>query len=470
MTTLVACSDHGHLNDLEIDGVRVVGVAELCLQPKSIVAHVPEDETRLVVGIHPREARLGAVQSIVRRLGFDPLGVGIVDLAASTGATGLQTSVLATAARTSHYTGASPEQVKLLPSNRTTRRGLLSMGAPAYTGAPKVVEDSCVADQGCRLCATHCPTEAMVWEGGSIRYDPNTCLACGICVTSCPTGAITNPSADPKAIEAEVRIAIDESAAPPGIRYRCRSSIVDGEAGWYQIEVPCTGMLTVGWLLTPLVLGASDVEAVPCQTGGCTLHNDQLLEATLADFSTTLDAFGLDSDDIPFTILANSAGEEPWFGERSTLRLIDHLTTFLQATAACTLETADVGTISMNPATCTACQMCAQVCPTGALNTWLDSDGVHIDFDPRTCVACAQCVATCPEIEEGAISMTSGFDAADWAVGRRNVRHEPTPLCELCGKPVAPVAMLNRIEDMLGAAGRETMALISRRCIDCRGR
>jgi len=463
MTTLVACSDHGHLNDLEIDGVRVVGVAELCMQPKGMVAHVPEDETRLVVGIHPREASVGAVQAVVRRLGFDPLGVGIVDLAASAEATALRTSVLATAARTSHYAGASPEQVKLLPSNRTTRRGLLSMGAPAYTGAPKVVEDSCVADKGCRLCATYCPADALVWESGSIRYDPKTCVACGICVTSCPTGAITNPSADPKAIEAEIRTAIDESPAPPGIRYRCRGSIVAGEAGWCQIEVPCTGMLTVGWLLTPLVMGASDVEAVPCQAGGCTLHNDHKLEATLAELNTVMGFLGtipaLDSD-----------SDVSWLGERSSLRLIDHLTTSLHPDAACALKNADVGAISIDPSTCTACQMCAHVCPTGALNTWLDSEGVHIDFDPRSCVACAQCVATCPEIEEEAISMTRGFDAADWTVGRRDVRHEPTPLCELCGKPVAPVAMLNRIEDMLGAAGRETVAVISRRCVNCRGR
>jgi ferredoxin len=462
MTTLVACTDHGHLDDLEIDGVRVVGVAELCLAPKGIVAHVPEDETRLMVGIHRREASVGAVQAVVRRLGFDPLGVGLVDLAAGAEATALRTSVLATAARTSHYPGASPEQVKLLPSGRTTRRGLLSLGAPAYTGAPRIVEDLCVADEGCRLCATRCPTDALVWQGGSVRYDPNTCVACGICLTSCPTGATVNPSADPRAIEAEIRTAIDESPEPVGIRYRCRGSIIAGEDGWHQVEVPCTGMLTVGWLLTPLVMGAIDVEAVPCQAGGCNLRNDEKLEATLADFDTVLGAFG--------TITAfDSDREESWLSERSTLRLIEHLA-LLQPDAACALDTADVGSVSIDPSTCTACQMCAQVCPTDALNTWLDSDGVHIDFDPGSCVGCAQCVATCPEIAQGAISLSRDFDAADLAIGRREVRHEPTPLCELCGKPVAPVAMLNRIEEMLGEGGTATMVLIGSRCVDCRGR
>jgi ferredoxin len=135
-----------------------------------------------------------------------------------------------------------------------------------------------------------------------------------------------------------------------------------------------------------------------------------------------------------------------------------------------TFDTADVGMISIDPSTCTACEMCAQICPTDALRSDPDVTGVRISFDPQVCVGCGQCVATCPELEHAAIELERRFDVSEWAAGRREVRFETTAACEICGEPVAPAAMLTRINEMLGEEAAETMALISRRCITCRGR
>lgn len=468
MTAVFVCADEPtSIENLELGNATVTFVDDLCINPSQIASLVSDDETSLVMAVHRNVVGLGAIQSAVRQLGFDPLGVGIVDLESMTENGQATLACVGGVARVSHYPGSAPEQVKLLPSERKTRRGFLSLGAPVYVGAPLIHSPTCVAGDGCRVCVTACPADALSWAGGIVDYDVNVCVACGICVTTCPMGAIQNPVADPVALEAEMRAVITESREPIAIRYRCRDSSVNGEPGWYQIEVPCTGMLTVGWLLAPVLLGAAQSDAVSCSAGGCGLRNDQRLEMTMEDARQALEALS------PYLAGPTERSHLPagsgWLGNGSTGRVLAEMasgaTDFSLA-----LEVADVGLVSINPHFCTACEMCAQVCPTDALISTVDGRGVHIEHDPQHCVACSQCVDTCPEVEHGAIAMSHGFDLAEWLVGRREIRYEPTPTCEVCGEPVAPEAMLSRIEEMLGEDAAQTMALLRRRCVNCRGR
>ncbi len=469
MTTILICAEEPLAPDIGFDDARVIDVEELCRQPLQMASLVPDDETDLILAIHRKDANLGAVQSAARRLGFDPLAVGVVDLDSVDNREELPRTLRAAMARASRFPGSVPEQVKLLPTDRRTRRGFLSIGAPTYVGAPMIDQQSCVAGDGCRTCASACPVEALTWSGGEIAYDTNTCVACGICVTACPTGSVRNPAVAPEAVEAEIVAAIAHAHGPIGIRYRCRSSTIPGEQGWHQVEIPCTGMLSVGWLLAPTVLGACDVEAVPCREGGCPLHNDEHLANTVCDATTILDVLGIALDAHPIDSRDGLSDKGGWFAHGSTGRMIDLLASSSEEVVV-TLASADVGTVTIDSSTCTACQMCARICPTDALSSTIGTDGVHIDFDPRICVACGQCVLICPEIEHDAIVMTRRFDLSDWALGRREVRHDPTPLCEACGRPVAPAAMLSRIEAMLGDDAQKTMAVIGKRCLDCRGR
>jgi hypothetical protein len=66
--------------------------------------------------------------------------------------------------------------------------------------------------------------------------------------------------------------------------------------------------------------------------------------------------------------------------------------------------------------------------------------------------------------------MSIGFDLADWAKGRRELRRDSLPRCERCGKAIAPSAMLERITSMLGPEHSAVSELLSTRCLDCRGR
>jgi len=467
MTTILVCSDGGlGLDTLGEDDADVVLVDELCRLPRRIESLVPPNESELILAIHRSAAHLGVIQQAARRLGFDPLGVGIIDLEAVAGKE-LGRSLRAAVARSSHFPGCSSDQVKLLAPDRTTRRGLLSLGIPTYVGAPRIDQGTCAAGEGCRICASACPSQALSWVSGSISHDMNACVACGICVTACPRGSVHNPTMAPAAIEAEIRAAVGDGAEAVGIRFRCRGSTVAAEAGWHQVEISCTGMLDIGWLLASLALGSSRVDAVACEDGGCRLRNDALLAATWRDFVVVLEALGIDltaARPVAPAPTPLEAGE--WLDHRSTGRMIDLLAP--ESNVVVGLDTVAIGSVTIDPAACTACRMCSRICPTGALVS-TTSDGVRIDFDPRLCVACGQCVSVCPERGNGAIAMTRGFDLTEWSLGRREVRHDPTPLCEICGGPVAPSSMLAKIGAMLGEDGVATMALIANRCVDCRG-
>jgi ferredoxin len=470
MTTILFCTEEEALPDIEVGDAVLIGVEDLCELPRQMVSLVADDERELVLAVHRDRLQLGALQAAARRLGFDPMSLGLLDLRSVTEGDGLLRALAATRARLSRFPGSRPEQVKLLPPDRSTRRGLLSIGTPTYVAAPAIEHEICVAGDGCRVCVSGCPAGALSWDGGAVINDKTSCVACGICVTSCPTGAVINPIVTPDAIEAEISAAIGYGSDPIGIRYRCREAVVGSEHGWHQVEVPCTGMLTVGWLLAPLVLGAKEVDAVPCSAGGCPLGNDDRLEATIGDAATVLQVLGFEGG--ASTSIDHQAAlmdGNRLFGHGSTIGAIQLLSASAP-TATADLQAADVGTITIDSDVCTACEMCANVCPTDALQSSMAEECVLIDFDPRACVACGQCVLACPEIESDAITMTRGFDLVDWADGRRVIRREPTPMCEVCGQPIAPAAMLSRIESMLGEDDRGTLALIGRRCVNCRGR
>ena len=468
MTTILVCADARVPDGLEISDARVVVVDDLCRQLPKIGALVADDESRLVVAIHSNHIDLGSVQAAVRRIGFNPLGVGIVDLQTVGASADMAVTLVAAMARSASFVGAEPEQVKLLPPDRSTRRSLLSVGKQRYIGAPTVDASACHAADGCRVCVTNCPFDALSWVRGSIEHDINACVVCGICVTSCPAGAIENPTSTRAGIESEIRAAIEHAGGPIGIRFRCRGATVPAEQGWYQVELPCTGMLTPGWVLAPIAMGANSVDVIACSSAGCQLRNGDRTTAMLADAVAIADRFGLSLDPTTEPPLVRS-DQRDLLGKGASSTLIDLLAPPGEQIAM-KLDVTDVGSVSIDPETCTACERCARVCPAGALLSAQSENGIEITFDPSLCTACDSCLDVCPEIEHRAIEVNRGFDLAERAGGRRQIRQEPTAMCEICGGPVAPAAMLARIEAMLGEDAAATMTMISRRCLNCRGR
>lgn len=57
-----------------------------------------------------------------------------------------------------------------------------------FRGAPKIDATKC--PDGCRECAEHCPTDAIVARDGNLAVDLGRCLFCPECERACPEGAI----------------------------------------------------------------------------------------------------------------------------------------------------------------------------------------------------------------------------------------------------------------------------------------
>ncbi len=297
MTTILFCTEEEALPDIEIGDAVLIGVEDLCEAPRQIVSLVSDDEKELVLAVHGDRLQLGALQAAARRLGFDPLSLGLARPGVgrrrrrlSQGCGGHQSASLPIPG-ISARTGETPVSRSIHPP-----RASLSIGTPTYVAAPAIEHEICVAGDGCRVCVSGCPAGALSWDGGVIANDKTSCVACGICVTSCPTGAVVNPILTPDAIEAEISAAIGYRSDPIGIRYRCREALVGSEHGWHQVEVPCTGMLTVGWLLAPLVMGAKEVDAVPCSAGGCSPWQRRSPRGDIGDAATVWHELGFELD------------------------------------------------------------------------------------------------------------------------------------------------------------------------------
>jgi ferredoxin len=477
--TLVVCTDHATpLPEALGPAYEVVGLEGLCSDPSSLVeAGVANPE---VLMLHTGEYDLGFVQGAIRRTGVDPLGVPVITLADMPTESDLQTVGAGAIARHRAFPGAGPEHAKLFWPKLMSRRRLFALNVPQYIAAPSIDATLCSAEYGCRLCVETCPTLALLRKDGRIVYSVEACVACGICTTTCPTGATTSPAATPQQVLAQITAMVASRTTPIGVRFHCRESTpIRISDSWFPVEVPCTGMLSIGWLLTPLLLGVASVSADPCTTSGCSRGNDERLFEHSTEAAAICEALGFEGDrigrsstfplpdpiadmlleSVPSTTVADMRDTDVVLAMASVAS-VDDITIKTSIGAA--------GVVVIDDQACTVCEQCATVCPTGALRAHRTDEVVDITLDTAVCVGCSMCVATCPEKGKGAIVVHRRFDIAELKVGRHTVRTASTVACEVCGAPIAPSAMLDRIGSMLGPDHTGTLDLIGRRCIDCR--
>lgn len=472
--TLVICADHGTPAPSSTDGAYdTVGVKGLCSDPSALAkAGLTNPEAFI---LHTGEYDLGFVQGAIRKAGVDPLGVPVVTLADMPSETELQIVGAGIVARRRAFPGAGPENAKLSWPELISRRKLFALKVPQYIVAPSIDPTLCAAGHGCRLCVESCPAEALTPVDGAISYSVDACVSCGICTTTCPTGATTNPAATPGQVAAQISAMVATADEPIGVRFHCRDAQPKAFGdSWYPIEVPCTGMLTVGWLLAPLLLGVGAVTASPCTGSGCELGNDDRLKDHCSEAAGICTELGIGADRVRLAQQGRvpiPVGQIPAeaVGTMRDTDVFMALTTMTSSNAVSIGTSAGAaGIVTLHEESCTLCEQCTTVCPPNALKVNRSDGSIEITFDPRLCVGCSMCIATCPEIEKGALTLDRRFDSDALTAGRHVARTGSTATCEKCGDPIAPSAMLGRIQSMLGPEHAGTLDLISRRCISCR--
>lgn len=285
--------------------------------------------------------------------------------------------------------------------------------------APALRYEDCVRTRsraaGCRACVAACPVEAVSLDArGAVRIDLSRCVSCASCQSACPTEAI-DAGFDVAALLADgpAELACGDDGLPCVSALAVEDLLVLARRHPVLTLRPRPGCAAEGvhGALTArvdealAVLGAMNVAAViavenaPPRSGPLEALR-RMLRAT-HDGELTLDPRALDRDRLRSTRVP---------ARRS--RLLGAWGPSLQGE----LPAASVSFASekrWNTQTCTACTVCANVCPTGALSPaalWRE-----LRFDASRCVRCGLCHDAC---EPRALTLAPEVSLTALTVGR----------------------------------------------------
>ena len=300
----------------------------------------------------------------------------------------------------------------------------------------------------CDACVTVCPTETMtIADNGLPAFVPADCVDCGGCVGACPTEALSLKNFD--TTEFFFSFAENEETI-----LSCRRNVV------------CLAALSVEHLLALALLKEENLQLDMGHCETCPyksplydriLQNveeaNYLLEAIESEKRLDLQPLAVEEEDAPKESDANDrraflerlslkgavhtkrAFEEMVEGAEDTLRSHDldladlakmrqkelpdkrkilfvALKRAKKPTFYHTISESDISFASqkfIDKDTCTACQMCYRICPTGALSS--DAKNAKIMFDAMMCVKCRACHDTC---EPGSLQLQPTFELKEF--------------------------------------------------------
>lgn len=289
----------------------------------------------------------------------------------------------------------------------------------------------------CALCADSCPVGAIdIGENGA--EIKGGCINCGACFSVCPNGAFRIKERDDRIIIRELR-----SKSGTGVHGTkvFRISCEKGDAS-SDLTVSCLGRLTEVLLLWPIRAGAQAVEiAQPackdCPSVKAVSHLSDIIRRTLYLY----EMLGIERDRIYIkevpqqgstksseksvsrreflgALSKNAAAAIPDFenkedenGEdfRDVIHkrhenpkralLLESLRDFSHEAGTLNTVYADskdsiLAEVEVT-AECTACGVCAAVCPTGAIIQIRTEDHFSLNFRPDLCTNCKVCVTAC---------------------------------------------------------------------------
>lgn len=307
----------------------------------------------------------------------------------------------------------------------TVSRFTESLNRPPVSLVPDVCVHARYDGASCEACMAACPTDALTVQGGKVVLASDYCVGCGACVHRCPTGAL-HGTKDADKLLRHVSERVDEDD-PIELTCAYRPGPLmqhDRQADLYAMP-GCLAALSISTYVELANVGVCRVTLRLDACADCPIGSVASAIQATAQRATSLMAASSPQMQINVTTASPKRRAKPTVAQDVNRRVISRRGLFQLFSAAPRPEpaAADVTTRpsplprerqrlldalqqrSASPpwapsltltGDCTACEVCANICPMGALTTERDDTQFRLAFRAGICTACGLCADACP--------------------------------------------------------------------------
>jgi quinone-modifying oxidoreductase, subunit QmoB len=176
----------------------------------------------------------------------------------------------------------------------------------------------------CLTCFRCCPHGAIYWENESNTIiSAVACQGCGICASECPMDAIQIDQFSDAEMHERIKAGTQQASGSPKIvAFCCQNSALEAgqmarefkmvlPEGLQIVQVPCAGKVDLDYILTAFVEGADGVLVLACHAGNCkSERGNTFAQWRVHDAQRILAEIGMEPNKLRFATLAANMGSD----------------------------------------------------------------------------------------------------------------------------------------------------------------